>query len=89
MKQTVAQIEVELGPIHTLIYNAGNGLFKNYENTTEQEFDTLIGTNAKGLLTAAQLICPKMIQNGGGNVAITGSTASVRGKRINVLPFAF
>merc|ERR1712062_623303 len=48
--------------------------------TTKQEFDTLIGTNAKGLLTAAQLICPKMIQNGGGNVAITGSTASVRAR---------
>ena len=87
MEQTVSQIEVDLGPIDTMIYNAGNGIFKNYDNTTEQEFDTCIGTNAKGLLIAAQLICPKMIKNGGGTVAITGSTASVRGKQIAIHSF--
>ena len=33
MEQTVAQIEVDLGPIDTLIYNAGNGVWKNYDKT--------------------------------------------------------
>ena len=80
MKQTVAQIEVDLGPIHTLIYNAGSGVSKTYDQITEKEFDGCIATNARGLLTAAQLICPKMVKNGGGNVAVTGATASWRGK---------
>jgi len=80
MEQTVAQIEVDLGPIDTLIYNAGNGVWKKYDELTEQQFDSCIATNAKGLLTAAQLICPKMVKNGGGNVAVTGATASLRGK---------
>ena len=33
MEQTVAQIEVDLGPIDTLIYNAGNGVWKNSDET--------------------------------------------------------
>ena len=82
MEQTVAQIEVDLGPIDTLIYNAGNGVWKKYDELTEQQFDSCMATNAKGLLTAAQLICPKMVKNGGGNVAVTGATASLRGKQI-------
>ena len=82
MEQTVSQIEVDLGPIDTVIYNAGMGVFKNYDKISEQEFDTCIASCAKGLLIAAQLICPKMVKNGGGNVGITGATASLRGKQI-------
>jgi len=80
MEQTVSQIEVDLGPIDTVIYNAGMGVFKNYDKISEQEFDTCIASCAKGLLLAAQLICPKMVKNGGGNVGVTGATASLRGK---------
>ena len=50
METTVAQIEVDLGPIHTMIYNAGNGIWKTYEQLTEEEFDLCIKINAKGLL---------------------------------------
>ena len=39
-----------------------------------------MNTNTRGLLTAAQLICPKMEKNGEGVVAVTGATASWRGK---------
>jgi len=80
METTVSQIETELGPIHTLIYNAGSGVFKKYNEVTEDEFDRSINTNARGLLTAAQLVCPKMEQRGEGIVAVTGATASLRGK---------
>jgi len=80
MEQTVSEIETDLGAIDTLIYNAGNGVWKTYDQITETEFDTCVGTNARGLLTAAQLICPKMVKNGGGTVAVTGATASWRGK---------
>jgi len=80
MEATVSMIEEDLGPIHTLIYNAGSGVWKTYDQITEKEFDGCIATNARGLLTAAQLICPKMVKNGGGNVAVTGATASWRGK---------
>ena len=80
MEMTVAQVEADLGPIHTMIYNAGNGIWKTYEQLTEDEFETCLKINAKGLLIAAQLICPKMEQRGEGVVAVTGATAAWRGK---------
>ena len=82
MEQTVSQIETDFGAIDTLIYNAGNGVWKTYDQVTLTEFDTCIATNAKGLLIASQLICPKMVKNGGGTVAVTGATASWRGKKV-------
>ena len=80
METTVAQIETDLGPIHTMIYNAGKGIWKKYDQLTEEEFDLCLNINAKGLLIASQLICPKMEQRGEGVVAVTGATAAWRGK---------
>jgi len=80
MEETVSQIQRDLGSIHTMVYNAGTGVWKTYDKVTEDEFDSCIATNARGLLTAAQLICPQMVENGGGVVAVTGATASWRGK---------
>lgn len=80
METAVTQIEADLGPIHTMVYNAGNGVWKKYNQVTESEFDMCMNTNTRGLLTAAQLICPKMEKNGEGVVAVTGATASWRGK---------
>ena len=39
MEMTIPQIEADLGPIHTMIYNAGNGVWKKYDQLTEKEFD--------------------------------------------------
>ena len=67
--------------INHIFYSVlGSGVWKTYDQITEKEFETCINTNARGLLTAAQLICPKMEKNGGGVVGITGATASWRGK---------
>ena len=80
MEMTVTQIETDLGPIHTMVYNAGSGIWKTYKQLSEAEFDLCMQTNTRGLLTAAQLICTKMEERGEGVVAITGATASWRGK---------
>merc|ERR1712184_182301 len=80
MEMAVQQIEADLGPIHTMIYNAGTGVWKTYDQLTEKEFEMCMNTNTRGLLTASQLICPKMKQRGEGIVAVTGATASWRGK---------
>ena len=80
MERTVTQIETDLGPIHTMVYNAGNGIWKTYKQLSEVEFDLCMHTNTRGLLTAAQLICTKMEERGEGVVAVTGATASWRGK---------
>jgi len=77
----VEQVESRHGPIHTVIYNAGTGfIFKNWDQVTLEEFDTSFNTNAKGLLMVAKQVCPGMVARGEGVLAITGATASLRGK---------
>ena len=76
----VEEVEKALGPIHTLIYNAGSGVFKTYDQLTEEEFTNSWRVNALGLFNVAQQIGPKMVSNGGGVIGITGATASLRGK---------
>lgn len=76
----LTKIEKELGQIDVLIYNAGSGIFKNYDEQDLDEMDRSVKTNLYGLFTAAQHVCPKMESRGDGFVMITGATASLRGK---------
>jgi NADP-dependent 3-hydroxy acid dehydrogenase YdfG len=80
MKATVAAIETDLGPIHSVVYNAGSGVWKTWDKIEMNDFDMAMKTNTHGLLTAAQLIAPGMIERGEGAIMITGATASMRGK---------
>ena len=80
LAQLIARIEAEMGEIDALIYNAGSGVFKSYDTITHEEFRRSWEINTFGLLAAAQLVCPKMVARGRGVVAVTGATASLRGR---------
>merc|ERR1712002_871592 len=80
MEVTVEKIEGDLGPIHAVVYNAGSGVFKTHRELTLEEFDRSMRINTHGLFTAAQLICTKMEERGEGVLAVTGASASWRGK---------
>ena len=80
MKAVVEEVEARFGVIQSLVYNAGSGVFKKYENLTVAELEKSFAINTSGLLIAAKLVCPKMVASGGGVLAITGATASLRGK---------
>jgi len=80
LTKVVDEVESKFGPINTLLYNAGNGVFKTYENLTVEEFEKCLSINTTGLLVAAQIICPRMVKRGAGVVGVTGATASLRGK---------
>jgi short-subunit dehydrogenase len=73
-------LEAAYGPIHTVIYNAGSGTFKTFDQLSMSEFDRSFKSNVYGLLTIAQVIGTKMAERGQGVIAITGATASLRGK---------
>ena len=79
-KLMVEKVEKDLGPIETMLYNAGVGVWKKYNEVSLAEFDRCMDTNTKGLLIATQIICPKMVKRGRGVVGITGATASLRGQ---------
>ena len=62
--------------IDVLINNAGLalGLDKEYEGNLD-EWETMIDTNIKGLLTMTRLIVPRMVQRNRGHVINIGSVA--------------
>merc|ERR1712130_729104 len=84
LKAALTQVEQKLGEIHTVVYNAGNGVFATYENVTHEKLEMAMKTNVHGLLTVAQHLGPKMTARGEGVIAVTGATASLRGKPMTV-----
>ena len=74
--KAVSQLNDRWSQIDVLINNAGLalGLEKEYEGNMD-EWDTMIDTNIKGLLTMTRLIVPKMIERQFGHVINIGSVA--------------
>ena len=75
-KQAIGALEAEWQTIDVLINNAGLalGLEKEYEGDPE-DWNTMIDTNIKGLLTMTRLIVPAMIERNEGHVINIGSVA--------------
>lgn len=75
-KQAIASLEPEWQTIDVLINNAGLalGLEKEYEGNPE-DWNTMIDTNIKGLLTMTRLIVPAMVERNEGHVINIGSVA--------------
>jgi NADP-dependent 3-hydroxy acid dehydrogenase YdfG len=80
IEAAVADIETSLGPIHTIVYNAGNGVWKTWDTIELDQFDLAMKTNVNGLLKVTQVVAPGMIARGEGAIMVTGATASMRGK---------
>ena len=80
MKAVVEEIQTRFGRIEALVYNAGSGVFKKYQDLSVAELEKSFAINTSGLLIAAKLVCPSMVAAGGGVLAVTGATASLRGK---------
>lgn len=76
-KNAVNSLEKEWKTIDVLINNAGLalGLEKEYEGDLE-DWNTMIDTNIKGLLTMTRLIVPDMVKRNEGHVINIGSVAS-------------
>jgi NAD(P)-dependent dehydrogenase (short-subunit alcohol dehydrogenase family) len=73
-----ATIQGELGPVDTLIYNAGAGIFGSVEDIDSASFETAWRVNALGCFLCCRQVIPGM-KDRGGNIVIIGATASKRG----------
>ncbi|MBR4363890.1 MAG: SDR family oxidoreductase [Prevotella sp.] len=76
VKQCLDALPAEWQDIDILVNNAGLalGLEPEYEGSFD-DWDTMIDTNIKGLLTLTRLIVPKMVQRNSGHVINIGSVA--------------
>lgn len=80
IRDTFAAIEAELGPVHTLVWNVGSGVWGDIDAIGTDGMELAWRTNTLGLFVATQVVLPGMRAAGEGNILVTGATASLRGK---------
>jgi len=79
LRAALAAVRETLGPVHTLLWNVGSGVFGDVDQIGLDALELALGTNATGLFVAVQ-DCLADLRRAGGNVIVTGATASLRGK---------
>ena len=77
--EAVDAAETELGALSVLINNAGIAVQKHAVDMTEEDYDNVMDTNAKGVFMVAQQMGKRMISHGhGGSIVNIASLAAVR-----------
>ncbi|WP_404367180.1 SDR family NAD(P)-dependent oxidoreductase [Marinobacter sp.] len=87
VNRTFDLIRRELGPVSTLVYNAGAGVFKSVEDASEEDFEKTWRVNTFGLMLAAKAALPHLRDHKQANLMVTGASAAWRG-RASTAPFA-
>lgn len=75
-----AKVAEDLGPVHTLLWNVGSGVWGDLDKVEVAGMELAWRTNALGLFVAAKQAVGGMRAQGGGAILVTGATASRRGK---------
>ena len=83
----IEEISSTLGPVDTLIYNAGSAAWGNADSLTGENLLADFDVNALGLFNAAKSVLPAMRANGRGTIVVIGASAALRG-RPNSISFA-
>lgn len=73
----VQKTQTSLGPIEILINNAGTGYFGPVQAASEAVWDSVLGTNLKGVFLLTKAVAPGMIERRGGHII---NIASLAGK---------
>lgn len=77
--RTFAAIGKDLGPVHTLVYNAGSGVWGNVEQIDAAALESAFRVNTLGLFLTTRCALPAMQAAAEGNIVVIGATSSRRG----------
>jgi NAD(P)-dependent dehydrogenase (short-subunit alcohol dehydrogenase family) len=79
IESAFADIRAHLGPPEVVIYNAGTGVFKTFDDVSPLEVESAWRVNALGPFLVAKQVIDGMKTLGRGAFVFTGATASRRG----------
>jgi 2-hydroxycyclohexanecarboxyl-CoA dehydrogenase len=84
VRAAVAAAADALGPIDTLINNAGTDRFSFFVHTDEELWDFVLGVNLRGVLAVTHAVLPSMHERGGGSIVNVASEAGRVGSQGSV-----
>lgn len=80
LEELVAKTRERLGPINTLVSNAGvNPFYGSMADIPDDAFDKTINSNVKSNHWLCQMVAPDMLERGKGSIMITSSTGAFAG----------
>ena len=68
-----------IGPISILVNNAGINKPTDFDQVTDEDWDTILATNLKGPFVCAQVFLPLLKEAGGGSIVHIGSVSGQYG----------
>ena len=81
MRAAVDLAVTRFGKLDLLWANAGIGVFKDIVETTDEDWDRIVGVNLKGAYLMAHHGIPEVIRAGGGTMVMTASTSAFVGSK--------
>lgn len=77
--RVVGAVVAELGPIDTLVNNAGIAVFKPFEELSLEEWDAMMSTNVRSLFLLTRAVLPGMRERRSGTIVNVASLAGRNG----------
>ena len=77
VKQMVATVVKTYGTVDVLFNNAGVSVTKEIHETTEDEWNLILGVDLKGVFLCSKHVVPVMMEHGGGSILSTSSAVSI------------
>ncbi len=80
VESAFATVREQLGPVDSLLYNAGSGVWGTLQELDVSALDDSYRVNVAGLFLAAQQVVPDMLSAGRGSIGVVGASAAWRGR---------